>query len=65
MLAIALALGASACWGPGDFLGGLTTRRASLWAVVIGSLVLRERIARRQLAGVVLTLAGVSLIAAG
>ena len=37
MLAIALALGASVCWGSGDFLGGLTTRRASLWAVVIGS----------------------------
>ena len=37
MLAIALALGASACWGSGDFLGGLTTRRASLWAVVLGS----------------------------
>ena len=37
MLAIALALGASACWGSGDFLGGLTTRRASLWAVIVGS----------------------------
>ena len=37
MLAIALALGASICWGSGDFLGGLTTRRASLWAVIIGS----------------------------
>jgi len=37
MLGIVLALGASACWGSGDFLGGLTTRRASLWAVVIGS----------------------------
>ena len=37
MLAIALALGASFCWGSGDFLGGLTTRRASLWAVIIGS----------------------------
>ncbi len=37
MLAIALALGASVCWGSGDFLGGLTTRRASLWAVVVGS----------------------------
>jgi drug/metabolite transporter (DMT)-like permease len=37
MLAIFLALGASVCWGSGDFLGGLTTRRASLWAVVIGS----------------------------
>ena len=29
MLAIALALGASVCWGSGDFFGGLTTRRAS------------------------------------
>jgi drug/metabolite transporter (DMT)-like permease len=37
MLAIALALGASICWGSGDFLGGLTTRRASLWAVLMGS----------------------------
>jgi len=37
MLAIALALGASICWGSGDFLGGLTTRRASLWAVIVGS----------------------------
>jgi drug/metabolite transporter (DMT)-like permease len=37
MLAIALALGASFCWGSGDFLGGLTTRRASLWAVIVGS----------------------------
>jgi len=39
MLAIALALGASVCWGSADFLGGLTTRRASLWAVVVGSQV--------------------------
>ena len=37
MLGIVLALGASVCWGSGDFLGGLTTRRASLWAVIIGS----------------------------
>jgi drug/metabolite transporter (DMT)-like permease len=37
MLGIALALGASVCWGSGDFLGGLSTRRASLWAVIIGS----------------------------
>ena len=37
MLAIALALGASVCWGSGDFLGGFSTRRASLWAVIIGS----------------------------
>jgi drug/metabolite transporter (DMT)-like permease len=37
MLAIAFALGASVCWGSGDFLGGFTTRRASLWAVIIGS----------------------------
>ena len=37
MLAIALALGASLCWGSGDFLGGFTARRASLWAVIIGS----------------------------
>ncbi|MFA4964276.1 MAG: DMT family transporter [Thermoleophilia bacterium] len=37
MLAIALALGASVCWGSGDFFGGLGTRRASLWAVIVGS----------------------------
>src|SRR5674476_376926 len=37
MLAIALALGASICWGSGDFLGGRTSRRASLWAVIVGS----------------------------
>jgi len=37
MVGIALALGASLCWGSGDFLGGLSTRRASLWAVIIGS----------------------------
>ena len=37
MLAIVLALGASVGWGSGDFLGGLTTRRASLWTVIIGS----------------------------
>lgn len=37
MLTIAFALGASLCWGSGDFLGGLSTRRASLWAVIIGS----------------------------
>ncbi len=39
MLGIALALGASFCWGTGDFLGGFSTRRASLWAVIIGSQV--------------------------
>jgi drug/metabolite transporter (DMT)-like permease len=37
MLAVGLALAASLCWGSGDFLGGLTTRRATLWAVVVGS----------------------------
>ena len=37
MLAVVLALAASLCWGSGDFLGGLTTRRATLWAVVVGS----------------------------
>ena len=36
-IGIALALGASICWGSGDFLGGFSTRRASLWAVIIGS----------------------------
>lgn len=37
MLGIVFALGASLCWGSGDFLGGLSARRASLWAVIIGS----------------------------
>jgi drug/metabolite transporter (DMT)-like permease len=37
MLAVALALAASLSWGSGDVLGGLTTRRATLWAVVVGS----------------------------
>jgi drug/metabolite transporter (DMT)-like permease len=39
MLGIGLALAAAVCWGSGDFLGGLSTRRASLWAVVAGSQV--------------------------
>jgi drug/metabolite transporter (DMT)-like permease len=39
MIGIALALGASFCWGTGDFLGGFSTRRASLWAVIIISQV--------------------------
>ncbi len=39
MLGVALALAASVSWGSADFLGGLTTRRASLWAVVVGSQV--------------------------
>ena len=39
MLAVALALAASVSWGSADFLGGLTTRRATLWAVVVGSQV--------------------------
>ncbi len=37
MLAVALALAASVSWGSADFLGVLTTRRATLWAVVVGS----------------------------
>ncbi len=37
MLSVAFALGAAFFWGTGDFLGGLTTRRASLWAVIAGS----------------------------
>jgi drug/metabolite transporter (DMT)-like permease len=36
MLALVLALGASLSWGSADYLGGLTTRRASLWTVVAG-----------------------------
>jgi drug/metabolite transporter (DMT)-like permease len=39
MLGVALALAASVSWGSADFLGGLTTRRATLWAVVVGSQV--------------------------
>ena len=34
MTAIALALAASACWGVGDFLGGVTSRRISALAVL-------------------------------
>jgi uncharacterized membrane protein len=37
MLAVVTALAAAFCWGTGDFLGGLSTRRATLWAVVAGS----------------------------
>ena len=37
MFAVVLALAASVSWGSADFLGGLTTRRATLWAVVAGS----------------------------
>lgn len=36
MLAIALALGASLCWGTGDFLGGWVSRRVPLvWVLLI------------------------------
>jgi drug/metabolite transporter (DMT)-like permease len=34
VIAIVLALGASACWGVGDFLGGLTSRRIAVLAVL-------------------------------
>lgn len=34
MIAVVLALGASACWGVGDFLGGLTARRLAVLGVV-------------------------------
>jgi len=37
MLAVVLALAASVSWGSADFLGGLTTRRVTLWSVVVGS----------------------------
>jgi drug/metabolite transporter (DMT)-like permease len=37
MLAIALGLSSSVVWGSADFLGGLFTRRLSLWAVVVSS----------------------------
>jgi len=34
VIAIVLALGASACWGVGDFLGGLTSRRLAVLTVL-------------------------------
>ncbi len=37
MLAIVLGLGSSVVWGTADFLGGVYTRRLSLWAVVVSS----------------------------
>ena len=36
MLAIALSLMASACWGSADFAGGLVTKRASVLSVLLG-----------------------------
>ena len=36
MLAVVCALGASACWGLADFLGGLQSRRLSTLTVVLG-----------------------------
>ena len=44
MLAAALALGASVCWGAGDFLGGLKSRSLPILAVMVPA----------QLAGVVM-----------
>jgi len=43
MAAVALALGAAALWGTGDFLGGLTTRRLNVlivlfWSQLVGLL---------------------------
>src|SRR4051812_44704764 len=37
VFAIALGLAASVCWGVGDFLGGLQSRRMPVVAVVLGS----------------------------
>jgi drug/metabolite transporter (DMT)-like permease len=51
VIAIVLALGASACWGVGDFLGGLTSRRMAVLAVLAIS----------QLAGLV----GITIAALG
>ncbi len=36
-LSFALALGAAGLWGAGDFVGGLATKRVSVWSVVVGS----------------------------
>lgn len=37
MLAVVLALSAAVSWGSADFLGGLLTRRANLWTVLLGA----------------------------
>ena len=37
MIAIALALGASLCWGVGDFLGGVSSRRLPTFTVMVVS----------------------------
>ncbi len=52
MLAIALGLSSSVVWGAADFLGGVFTRRLSLWAVVVSS----------QLAGFLGLLAALGLV---
>jgi drug/metabolite transporter (DMT)-like permease len=38
-LAVVLGLGSALLWGAGDFFGGVATRRAALYSVVIGSQV--------------------------
>ncbi len=55
MLAIVLALGASASWGSADFLGGLSTRRLSILTVSAVS----------QLAGFAFTVAVVLIVLPG
>lgn len=78
MLAIAFAVGASACWGTADFLGGLFSRRLSVLVVlftveVSGLLVVAAVVAasgepppagREALAGLAAGAAGISALGA-
>src|SRR5947209_17790839 len=54
ILGFALALASAGLWGAGDFAGGLATKRAPVWSVVVGSqsagllLILALALASRQ-----------------